>query len=833
MAQLGTKFGYLKSGKSRGGYAKYIATREGVEKLDESLRDRPVTQSQQEFINKLLEDFPDSKDLLEYEDYQKSPTLGSASEFISQAIELHMGELSGRSGYLKYMGTRPRVEKQGSHGLFSYDGEPISLNKVAQEVDAHRGNIWTAIYSLRREDAQRLGFDTAARWRDLLRSQAITLAEGLKIPPTHLKWYAAFHNDGHHPHVHLIAYSTKPGEGFLTKQGMEKIRSSLAQEIFRQDLISVYQQETAHRDELRRVSREKVAGLVQQISGGTCENLKLEPLLRALSEQLSKVKGKKVYGYLRPELKALVNQIVEELAKDERIAQLYDLRYQDKQAARNVYDEKPLNRVPLSENPDFKPIRNAVIQAAIVLPPAPLPTVEDEIEPDIHEPSSNEGEEPIESPPVFSHSHGRKKTFWTEEYRKARQAMCGDQATPPNLPLAVRLMRELADENPLAAHDLGVLLLKGMGCEADEDEARQWFQKALAGLRKAASTEKKPAYFQYRVGKMHAMGYGVEQDYLEAAHWYERAVQHNNYPFAVYALGCLYLRGQGVEKDESRALELFLTAAEHEKQPNAYAMYELGRMYRRGIGTEIDETKADYWDKMAYNAFVSIEKTRPDDKLQYRLGHMALHGIGTDPSPETAYQYWKKAVQLKNKDALYALGKLCLAPSFSGFSPLEGKRYLWESWSKHKNLQAAYLLGKAYAQGIILPQNMEKALELLATVAEKGNPYAQYLLGKIYYWGNGVEQDREKGLDYIRRAAEQGHPGAVGFWERLAQWESRPRNHEQAVPLFPLATRLLRQVSQIFRRQFNLDPPVARLVDKKLRQKIAEKKLAHGQKLEM
>lgn len=832
MAQIIAKFGYLK-GKSRGGYAKYIATREGVEKLDESLREGPFTQSQQEFINKLLEDFPDSKEIWEYEDYQKSPTLGSASEFISQAIELHMGELSGWSGYLKYMGTRPRVEKQGSHGLFSYDGEPISLNKVAQEVDAHRGNIWTAIYSLRREDAQRLGFDTAARWRDLLRSQAITLADGLKIPPTHLKWYAAFHNEGHHPHVHLIAYSTNPKEGFLTKQGMEKIRSALAQEIFRQDLVSVYQQQTAHRDELRRASREKVAGLVQQISGGTCENPKLESMLQELTGKLSNVKGKKVYGYLRPDLKALVNQIVDELAKDERIAQLYDLWYQDKQAARNVYDERPIERVPLSENPDFKPIRNAVVQAAIVLPPAPISPVEDEAEPDIREPSPSEDNEPVESPPVLFHSRGKKKAFWTEEYLEARCIMYGDQATPPDLPLAVRLMRELADENPLAAHDLGVLLLKGMGCQADEDEAQHWFQKAMTRFQKAASTEKKPAYFQYRVGKMYAMGYGVEQDSLEAALWYERAVQHNSYPFAAYALGCLYLRGQGVERDEGRALELFLTAAEHEKQPNAYAMYELGKMYRKGVGTEIDETKADYWDEMAYNAFVSIEKARPDDKLQYRLGYMALHGIGTDPSLETAYQYWKKAVPLKNKDALYALGKLCLDPSFSGFSPQEGERYLWESWSKHKNLQAAYLLGKAYAQGTVLPRDMEKALELLATVAEKGNPYAQYLLGKIYYWGNGVEQDREKGLEYIRQAAEQGHPGAVGFLKRLAQWESRPRNHEQAVPLFPLTTRLLRQVGQIFAHQFSLDTPITRLVDKKLRQKIAEKKLAHGQKLEM
>ena len=308
MAQLITKFGYLKDNKarSRGGYAKYIATREGV-------------------------------------------------------------EAPGVEGYLKYMGTRPRVEKQGSHGLFTTAGEPVVLSRVTQELDAHQGPVWTLILSLRREDAQRLGFDSAARWMDLLRSQAGTLAQGLKIAPNHLKWYAAFHHEGHHPHVHLIAYSTKPGEGFLTKQGMEKIRSALAQEIFRQDLVSVYERQTAHRDELRRVSREKVTGLVQQISGGECENPQLESLLRELAQRLSNVKGKKVYGYLRPELKALVNQIVDELAKDSRIAQLYDLWYQDKQAARNVYDERPIERVPLSQNPDFKPVRNAVVRAAAEL----------------------------------------------------------------------------------------------------------------------------------------------------------------------------------------------------------------------------------------------------------------------------------------------------------------------------------------------------------------------------------------------------------------------------------------------------------------------------------
>jgi hypothetical protein len=308
MAQLITKFGYLKDNKarSRGGYAKYIATREGVE----------------------------------------SP---------------------GVEGYMEYMATRPRAERLGSHGLFSYAEEPLSLNKVAQELDAHRGPVWTLILSLRREDAQRLGFDSAARWRDLLRSQSGTLAQGLKITPHSFQWYAAFHNEGYHPHVHLIIYSTKPGEGFLTKQGMMQIRSALAQEIFAQDLVSVYERKTAHRDELRRVSREKIAALVEQINQSCCENPQVELLLRELARRLSKVKGKKVYGYLRPELKGLVNQIVDELAKDVRISQLYDLWYQDKQATRNVYDERPIERVLLSQNPVFKPVRNAVVQAAVEL----------------------------------------------------------------------------------------------------------------------------------------------------------------------------------------------------------------------------------------------------------------------------------------------------------------------------------------------------------------------------------------------------------------------------------------------------------------------------------
>ena len=83
MAKLVQKSGYIKSGKASG-YMRYIATREGVEKL---AGNGSVTKGQRELIQKLLTDFPDAVELFEYEDYCNTPTLGTASAFISMALD--------------------------------------------------------------------------------------------------------------------------------------------------------------------------------------------------------------------------------------------------------------------------------------------------------------------------------------------------------------------------------------------------------------------------------------------------------------------------------------------------------------------------------------------------------------------------------------------------------------------------------------------------------------------------------------------------------------------------------------------------------------------------
>ena len=431
MARLVTKFKYLKPDQEKpiGGYATYIATREGVEKIDESFKLAPATVKQQKLIEKILRDFSDSAAMLEYEDYQREKTVGAASEFITRAIEDNAHEILNQKTYADYIGTRPGAERFGNHGLFTDDGVQVKLKEVSQELNAHQGNVWTLIISLRREDAERLGFNTGVRWRDMLRTQTQALADSLKIPMDHLKWYAAFHNESHHPHIHLLAYSTVEKEGFLTKQGVAKMRSSLAKDIFEQDLLCIYEKQTVQRDKLRLHSKELIAEIVSRINAGTYDNPKVEELLLRLADRLSKTKGKKVYGYLKADVKALVDAIVDELAADEKIAALYNLWYEQKEEALQVYTEALPQRVPLSQNKEFKPIKNAVIQEALGLH-ADQQDVEEPAQADAPDPempeapeSDSQASDPIEPdpPPGFrSYSGGwgwKKDTWWTNEPR--------------------------------------------------------------------------------------------------------------------------------------------------------------------------------------------------------------------------------------------------------------------------------------------------------------------------------------------------------------------------------------------------------------------------------
>ena len=366
MANLITKFKYYKpkSAKHKGNYVKYVATREGVEKLPKNNSESPVTKNQINLIEKIIHDYPDSVEMLEYDDYLKSPTIKNASEFITRAIEDNNLFIT-ESTYADYIATRPRVEKNGSHGLFSLVDEDINLKKVSEEIANHDGNVWTMIVSLRREDAERLGFNNAKRWRDVIGSKTEEIARNFKIPLGELKWYGAFHNESHHPHIHVIIYSSDAGKGYLSKVGIERMRSSLANTIFQDDIYHIAEEQTKIRNELKSDFKEKLAGILSRIENGTYENEEIRQKLIELSIRLHNTKAKKVYGYLKRDVKDLIDSLVDLLAEDKNIAKLYDLWYEEKYKILRMYSQNVPPKIPLSENKEFNSIKNDIIREAM------------------------------------------------------------------------------------------------------------------------------------------------------------------------------------------------------------------------------------------------------------------------------------------------------------------------------------------------------------------------------------------------------------------------------------------------------------------------------------
>ncbi len=368
MARLIVKNGYLKAGGQHAPHIKslvgYIATRDGVQKM-QSGQMLPQTKKQQRFIKQLLTDFKNCKDIHEYHDYLEHPTRENASALIEATLEYNLHKLEGKQKYLDYIANRPRVEKFDTHGLFSCGNEKIVLSKVQQELANHQGNIWTPILSLKREDATRLNMDNAATWQTLLQSKAVELASSMKINPENFRWYAAYHDEGHHPHVHMICYSTNPKEGYLNHRGIEQMKSMLANTIFQSDLALFYQEKTAYRDQTKQQARAWLHQLLDEMKHTTPQNKQTFLLIEHLSKRLQATTGKKQYGYLKPELKNIVDQIVDELAKEPIVAQSYQLWQEQQQNIVQTYTDTPFKQLPLSQCEPFRSIKNMIIQEVL------------------------------------------------------------------------------------------------------------------------------------------------------------------------------------------------------------------------------------------------------------------------------------------------------------------------------------------------------------------------------------------------------------------------------------------------------------------------------------
>ncbi len=361
------KGGTAKAAAHLGNAVGYIATRKGVQRIDPGKMDLPATEKQFKMVEKLVREFPLSKGLDEYADYQDSPTRGNASEFITRAIEDNLDQIAKKENYLEYIAKRPRAQRFGSHGLFTGSDDALVLSRVQNEVANHPGTVWLPIISLRREDAARLGYDNAEKWKEFLSDYAMDMAKAMHIPWEQFRWYAAFHDEGHHPHLHMVCYSADGKSGFLTENGIEEIKSGLAKGIFRQELTEIYARQTQRRDSLNHDTQKILRQLIQQMRDDALSNERMGQLMVELARQLRHTSGKKQYGYLKPQLKSLVDEIVDELERDERVAAAYSLWYEMREEVLRTYKDDLPERIPLSQQKEFKRIKNIVIQEAVQL----------------------------------------------------------------------------------------------------------------------------------------------------------------------------------------------------------------------------------------------------------------------------------------------------------------------------------------------------------------------------------------------------------------------------------------------------------------------------------
>lgn len=847
MPRLIVKCPYLKGGTEKvathlSNLITYLATRSGVEKLSKVNRTLPATVKQEELIKQIIKEFPGSKNLFEYEDYIENKTIENASEFITIALEQNLDKIGQRKNYVDYIANRPRVVRMGTHGLFTGGDDEIVLSRIAEEVANHTGNVWIPIISLRREDAVRTGYNKAESWHNLLSYYAPEIAESMKIPIQNFRWYAAFHNESHHPHVHMVCYSVNKADGYLTKNGIEKIKSGLVKNIFKNEMQLIYAEQTQRRDQLKSGSKEVLQKLIADMKSGNIQNPQIEALFLHLSERLKTTTGKKVYGYLQPNLKAIVDEIADELYKEEVIAKAYELWYAMREEVLHSYMDELPERIPLSQQKEFKSIKNMIIAEADNLSKMNVDIAEvfsaEEADSDddlietaafeMSEDFSNFDYEPTANE-LDDHSYNENLIFfvkWTDEYKKARDYLFGTDEVVQDFKKARRwLTIESEKGHVLAIYDLGRIYANGLGVEKNPDIANKYYEKALDGFQEVES-RKAWQYTEYRIGKMYAAGLGTGQDYQTAAQWFGLSAE-KNYKYAQYSLGALYHRGQGVEQNFQIAFALYLKSA---KQGFPYADFETAKMYRDGVGTEKDDIKSKRHFQKAFCGFEILEKTNNDDKIQYRLGWMLQNAIGTDKDIMRAKTYYDKSAKMGNVFAGYALAKLILSEENpireEVQKAIEILKLITQDDSKAcisiRSL-ASYALGKIYLEGKCVVKDINHALIYLTKSSEQGNQFAQYTLGKLYLFGKDVSKDKVIAIMWLTKAAEQGNEYARSLLENMDKFK------QLSVGLG--ISRIMHYIGRIFEENMTFLKSSAEMkIDSKRLRKLRQKKVAQGHK---
>lgn len=752
MPKIIVKCKYIKGVKHRGNMIKYMATRDGVEKIYKKNQHLPSTLKQKEMIAQLIEDYPDS--MFEFSDYIKNSTRENASECINSILEHNLDKIATKQNYVDYIANRSRVEKIGDHGMFSDTEQQIDLHELSKEVGGHEGNVWTNIISLRREDAKRLGYDHADSWIKLCRSKRNELAATMNIKPENLKWYAAFHNESHHPHIHMIAYSKDIREGYVSKQSIAHMRSMYAKDIFKQDLLHIYKEQTVVRDAIKKMSQKEISELISILNKSTTENNIIQSKLKLLSDKLAGYQGRKVYQYLPSDMKQLVNDIVSELERNDTIQTLLKEWWNHKDEINRTYHDLAGEHISLSQIKEFKSIKNMIIKEASSLEvffckdDCAIKEIENEY---VYDEVCEETVDGDESSIDINHSSKSDYCMeWSDEYKKTKTFLYGNDDVKQDIVQTICILEdEAVKKNVLAISDLANIYAKGIDVEVNEEKATNLYEEAFLGFQnvhKHAKDNYAKEYSSYRIGKMFCYGQGCEQDYLKAEQWFLKAPMNK---YALYNLGCIYSRGLGMLEDKEKGFACFEKAS---TQGNPYASYEAGRMIEgKEISGKPELLSTSYYER-AYEGFRIMEEKNHDDNLQYRLGQMCYSGKGIEEkNVPLAIRYLKQSVKMQNKHAMFLLARIYLEQEDIENIP---QALLWlEELALEGNLIASNIIAKEYKTGLHIERDLTKAIFYYKKSTEQNDSFAQYQLAKIYE----MLGDKSSSMEYLTLSAENGN----------------------------------------------------------------------------
>ena len=339
----------------------------------------------------------------------------------------------------------------------------------------------------------------------------------------------------------------------------------MTNQIFQQELLHLYEEKGASRDELVRQTRQAMLEMAQRMRDGLCICPTAEKKLWELSQKLDDVQGKKVYGYLLKPMKKLVDEAVDAMEKLPTVNECYQKWWELQCQLNDYYSEQQRQRPPLSQQKEFRQIKSAVIKEAEHI---------------------RQGRMSFEDAGLAQEDEQVDDRTMSYDCWELRKTITDESISLEERDRAAAELEQIANQgDPHAQYIMGLLYRDGGLLVPDAEQAKRWWELSAQELPDA----------QYALGKLYLSDDPDIHDPAKGLYWLQQAA-NSGHEYAAYHLGKEYLTGENIPKDTARAVVYIRQASE---QANPYAQYLLGKLCLMGEGVPEDKESARHWFSVA------------------------------------------------------------------------------------------------------------------------------------------------------------------------------------------------------------------------------------------